>query len=274
MNRIVFIIILFAQINHSQDLHSPQNRKLFADHLFCTQDYLRAVFEYEEYLKYYDNDTVLFKAALGYSKLENYREALERFNKLPGQSEFYYSSRLEFLKSKILSGEYISALENKSNDLTVNELKLMSLSNLLSKDNFLNKDKILIPFSDDEKNEILDLYNRKTDPPYKSPVIAGVLSTLIPGSGKIYSGQISEGITSFIINSLFAFLSYNNFKNHHNFRGWIFAGAGAFFYAGNIYGSAAAAQLYNAGIDYESNQNIKQFLELKNYYIDEYDFCD
>lgn len=274
MNRIIFIIILFSQIIHSQDLHSPQNRKLFADHLFCTQDYLRAVFEYEEYLKYYDNDTVIFKTALGYSKLEYYQEAGERFNKLPGQSEFYYSSRLELLKSKILAGEYISALENVSDDLTVNELKLMSLSNLLSKDNFLIKNKILIPFSDDEKNDILNFYNRKTDPPYKSPVLAGVLSTLIPGSGKIYSGQISEGITSFILNGLFAFLSYNNFKNHHNFRGWIFAGAGAFFYAGNIYGSAAAAQLYNAGIEYESNQNIKQFLELKNYYIDEYDFCD
>ncbi len=125
-----------------------------------------------------------------------------------------------------------------------------------------------------EKPEAIDLYDWKKNPSYKSPFLAGVLSSLIPGSGKIYADQLSEGLTALVLNSLFAFLSYNNFKHDHNFRGWVFAGVGAFFYAGNIYGSVSAAHLYNSKMDYEYKEGLKQFLEFNNYFIEDYDFCN
>jgi TM2 domain-containing membrane protein YozV len=98
------------------------------------------------------------------------------------------------------------------------------------------------------------------------------MSALIPGSGKIYLGEIGDGITAFIATSLLAFLSYDNFSHNHNFRGWLFAGLGFFFYAGNVYGSVAAAQIYNAKVDYEYNLNLKEYLKSKNYFLEESEF--
>ncbi|MCJ7554587.1 MAG: hypothetical protein MUO34_11965 [Ignavibacteriaceae bacterium] len=269
-----FLLILFFQVSYTQNYHSPDNRKLFADHLFCAQDYLRAIIEYEECLNHFDNDTISFKVALGYSRIGNYNEASERFINISGQSEFYYTSRLEYLKSKIFLEEYNSISNYQQDSLKINELKLMNLSNLLSNNDLFERDKFLFPFNDREKPEAINFYDWKKYPPYKSTLLAGVLSSIIPGSGKIYADQLSEGLTALVLNSLFAFLSYNNFKHDHNFRGWVFASVGAFFYGGNIYGSVSAAHLYNSKMDYEYKKDIKQFLESNNYFIEDYDFCN
>ena len=50
-------------------------------------------------------------------------------------------------------------------------------------------------------------------------------------------------------------------------------GFAAFFYTGNIYGSVAAAQIFNARIDFEFQNGLKIFLEQENYFLPEYDFC-
>jgi TM2 domain-containing membrane protein YozV len=190
------------------------------------------------------------------------------------KSEFYYISRLEYLKSKILFGDLESINKFTIQNKSVNETKLVNISYLLSEFVLPEKDRFLIPFDEPDKEEVQILYNYKKDPPYKSPVAAGILSALIPGSGKLYTGQISEGITSFLLNGLFAFISYNNFQNNHNVRGWIFAGVTALLYSGNIYGSAASAQIYNTRIDYEYAERVKKYLAVKNYFIDDYDFCN
>lgn len=274
MIRIFLLLIISVNSVSSQDFYSPKNRKLFADYLFCSGDQLRAILEYEEYLKYYYNDTVEYKLALGYSRIENFNKAADRFINVSPKSEFYYISRLEYLKSKILLGDFESINKFTIHDKSVNEIKLVNISYLLSESVLPEKDRFLNPFNEPDKEEVQILYNYKKDPPYKSPVAAGILSALIPGSGKIYTGQISEGITSFLLNGLFAFMSYNNFQNNHNVRGWIFAGVTALFYSGNIYGSAASAQIYNARIDYEYAERVKKYLAAKNYFIDDYDFCN
>lgn len=274
MSRIILIFLVSSQFILSQSLHSPENRKLFADHLFCNDDYLRAILEYDEYLKYYSNDTISFKIALGYSKIENYNEAAVRFQSISPQSEFYLTSRLEYIKSKIKAEDFTSVVGYHNSRTSVTELKLINISYLLSEMALPVRESFLIPFNDSEKQELQTLHELKNNPPYKSATTAGLLSALIPGSGKIYTGQISEGITAFLLNGLFAFISYNNFKNNHNARGWIFAGVGAFFYAGNIYGSAVSARVYNSRFDFEYGEQVKQYLESQNYFIDEYEFCN
>ena len=72
---------------------------------------------------------------------------------------------------------------------------------------------------------------------------------------------------------LLAFLAYDNFRADHEARAWIFTGLGAFFYAGNIYGSIASAQIFNAKIDFDFNEGLRLFLEKENYFLPQYDFC-
>ena len=129
------------------------------------------------------------------------------------------------------------------------------------------------PFEFSEQEEIRTLYQMKLNPPSKNPIIASILSAIIPGAGKFYTGEISDGILAFVTTGLFSFLAYDNFKADHNFRGGLFSGLAVMFYAGNIYGSFASAQIFNAQVKYEFNLRIDSFLSSKNYFIPPYDFC-
>jgi len=127
-------------------------------------------------------------------------------------------------------------------------------------------------FAGSAQDQIMKYYSLKLNLPRKSLTTAGVLSALIPGLGKIYTGNIGDGITALIVNGLLGFLSYDNFKAGHNFRGWLFAGLTAFFYGGNIYGSVAAAQIFNKQVKTDYEKDILKFLERENYFLPEYEF--
>jgi TM2 domain-containing membrane protein YozV len=137
----------------------------------------------------------------------------------------------------------------------------------------MDKEKFLQPFEADERHIVSDFYDLKLNPPYKSELTAAILSTLIPGAGKIYTKDYSDGIIAFLVTGLMSYISYRDFKADHKFRGWLFAGLTAFFYGGNIYGSIASAQIYNAGINFKLNSDMKFFLEEKNYFVPDYEFC-
>ena len=277
----LFSTIFFAQDidSHSyNDLRSPQNIKKFADFLFCSKDYLRAIEEYQNYLQTFENDTVRFKIGLSYSMMQKYFNAQNSFAKIQSNSPLYRMSKLEFYKASFQNDESNFRNEfDSSQIITMNKnalLKLYNYSFLYNGNNIPLKDKFLSIYTDDEKNDLKNFYNFKIDPPTKSPVLASILSAIIPGLGKIYSDQIGDGITSFVATGLLAFLAYDNFHANHKFRGWLFTGLGGLFYAGNIYGSAAAAQIYNAKLFFNFNSNLKIYLENKNYFIPQVNFCN
>jgi hypothetical protein len=53
----------------------------------------------------------------------------------------------------------------------------------------------------------------------------------------------------------------------------LFSGLAAGFYLGNIYGSVASAQIFNAKVDFNFLNDLTEFLLSKNYFINEIDFC-
>jgi TM2 domain-containing membrane protein YozV len=152
--------------------------------------------------------------------------------------------------------------------------KLFNFSFLFTEDKLPSQEELISPFDSLERPLIRDFYYSKIDPSYRSPVTASIISTLIPGGGKIYTGEYGDGIMAFIATGLFAFLAYDNFKANHDFRGWLFTGLGTFFYAGNIYGSYASAEIYNARINFEFKAKLNLYLDDKNYFIPEVRFCD
>lgn len=275
---ISYLLIPFSSLPQSTsfEFHSPENIKKFADHLFCEGDYLRAIEQYELIKKNLDNDTIEFKAMLGYSSLGLYQESNEIFEGVNDKSNFYADAYLLSLKNQLLIA---SRLINDSSISSFNSIQMKSFSKLttismLYDDEFdIPKEKFISTFDEEERNSVSSFYDYKVEPQYKSPTCAGIMSAIIPGSGKMYVGEWGDGITALIVTSLFAFLAYDNFSADHTTRAWIFTGLGAFFYAGNIYGSIASAQIFNARIDFEFNNGLKLFLEQKNYFLPEYDFC-
>ncbi len=278
---LLFSTIFFAQDfdSHSVNkLHSPENILKFADFLFCSKDYLRAIEEYQKYLKVFSNDTIEFKIGLSYSKMQKYFDAENSFKQIHSLSPLYTDAKLQYYKAlfqndvfhfrRNLSGMQIIA--SNYNEL----LKLKTFSYLYTNNKLPGREQFMSVFNEDEKKDINNFYDFKIDPPTKSPFLASILSAIVPGLGKIYSGQVGDGITSFIATGLLAFLSYDNFHANHKFRGWLFTGLGSLFYAGNIYGSTAAAQIYNAKILFNFNFDLKVYLENKNYFVPDINFCN
>ena len=274
---------VFPQENNSsnKDLFSSGNIKLFADYLFCQHDYLRAVNEYENYLSKTYNDTVAFKIPLALSRMGYYKKSADKFNLIKSNSGFKDLAKLEYYKScfqdsnfGIIQNDFLSSKINSDYKFYKNYKKLYYFSYLFNSKTLPAKNDFLSSFSFEDKNKIENFYDWKENPPEKSELIAGLLSTIIPGLGKVYTKNYSDGIVAFIVTGVFSYLAYDNFRADHKFRAWLFTGIGAGFYAGNIYGSIASVQIYNAKIHFDFKNLLESFLSKKNYYTPKIDFCN
>lgn len=278
-NILVFLFFVFpltAQV-HSPDIkiHTKENIRLFADYLFCEGDYLRSSFEYEK-LSLLNNDTLTFKNGLSLKRSGILDEAQKKFSLLNNTSGLYEYSRLESFSIYYLQKNFHS-LDNEYSSLKKSSIKIeveriFTYSFLLRESIPFDEDTFISFFEMDDKEAISGFYNRKKFPGYKSPLLAGILSGLLPGIGKIYTEEYTDGLFAALLTGVLAYLSYDNFKAGHKFRGWLFGGLGAFFYAGNIYGAAASAQLFNAKIDFNFNLDVESFIRKKNYFLPEYEF--
>jgi len=255
------------------NINSPDNIKKFANFLFCEKDYLRAIFEYQKYISIVDDDTSAFKIGLAYSRLGNFQKSAEWFKTIKENSKLRSYSNQEYYASLFRNKEYY-LLKKIYKDEKPNELqKLYYLTYFFTNDSLPPIIKFIQSFADNDQESIENFYELKKNPAYKNELTAILLSTIIPGAGKIYLKEYGDGIIAFIATSLFGYLAYSNFNAKHNFRGWLFSGISAFFYGGSIYGSASATQIYNARIDFNFYSRLNSYLEEKNYFVPEYDFC-
>lgn len=262
------------QSNIPENFHKPESIKSFGNYLFCEGDYLRASIEYEKYLETNINDTVQFKLASSYSSIQNNLQAIKSFKNMSSSSALFGSGNNELLKNYFL----ISDLDElkKQSELSPDRTtaKMFLYLGLFSNGSLTFTDsEFLKLFPDKNKPDMKIFYERKKNPGYKSPLLASCLSAILPGAGKFYTDRWGDGITALITTGLLAFLSIDNFNADHHFRGWIFAGLGFFFYAGNIYGSAASAYIYNDNVDEEFEREFSNYIQNENYFLPAYNFC-
>ena len=261
------------QNNDNSGLLSEPNRLKFADFLFSQKDYLRAAQEYKECLRKDDNDTVLYKYASSLFGIGSNIEAADNFKPLFFSRELSDLSKLMFFRAYFNNGDYkfFRDLTDQSNYLTPKyskEIKRLKYTSYLFDNTPLPaQDEFVGAFDDSVQSQISHFYYQKKYPRLKSGATAAILSAFLPGLGKIYTGEYGDGITSFIATGLCAFLSVSDFQARHNFRGWLFAGLTAFFYGGNIYGSAASAQIVNAHIRINLDRDIKAYFSDRNYFL-------
>jgi len=93
--------------------------------------------------------------------------------------------------------------------------------------------------------------NRKT----KSPFIAGLLSTLVPGTGKMYAGKIGQGAVSLLLSGVFALQTWEAYSKDgvKSPRFILFGGIFSAFYAANIWGSVVTVRM--AEIEFNDSVN-------------------
>ncbi len=274
--RLIFLVLILTSINFAQDeinYFSNENRLRFGDYLFCDNDYLRAIDEYKLVLKEKNSDSLKLKIALAYQKLGKYYESENSLKELFNSQQLHNDAKFEYAKTLYLSKRFSLLNELVSDNSFIetskrNEIqKLHHLTQLYSLQAIEDSSKFFQPFNQNESVELLKFYIRKQNLENKSPALAAILSAVIPGLGKIYTGNYGDGITAFLLTGVLTFLSIDNFHAQHDFRGWLFAGLAAYFYAGNIYGSAASAQLFNANLRITFDNELQLFLNKNNHFI-------
>lgn len=288
MNKAIVNLLLFLSLNlipafaqNKTGFFSVENRLHFGDYLFCSGDYIRAIDEYNFVLNERDDDSLKFKIALAYQKLDRFNDAEKYFGMFRKNSPLLNEANFEYYRSIYLSGFftrlrgefYLSSFKNSDYDNDIQ--KLANLTKLYSNSEIDDSVSFFEPFNDNESVQLLKFYLRKKNLESKSPTLAAVMSAIIPGLGKIYTENYGDGITAFLITGVLTFLSIDNFNADHDFRGWLFAGLAAYFYAGNIYGSAASAQIYNANVRITFDSDLKFFLNKNNHFVPKSNwFCE
>ncbi len=81
--------------------------------------------------------------------------------------------------------------------------------------------------------------------PRKSPVLAGVLSALLPGAGQFYTQRPREGATSFLLNGSFIWAMVELFSHGSEVAGTLLGFFETGWYSGGIFGAVNDAHKFN-----------------------------
>ena len=86
--------------------------------------------------------------------------------------------------------------------------------------------------------------NRQRNTSNKYPLLAASLSTIIPGTGRMYAGRFLDGLMGLWMVLLPGTAAYGSLQDGQSMKGNFFAGITLIFYLGEIYGAYRTAKYY------------------------------
>lgn len=97
------------------------------------------------------------------------------------------------------------------------------------------------------EQRLYEIAHRAVEDNYKSPLLAGVLSAVVPGTGKFYVGRYIDGAISMLFVGVMTYQAVRFFQIQgvKSWPAWIYTGLGGAYYSASIYGSVKAAKEYN-----------------------------
>jgi uncharacterized membrane protein len=264
----IAIFISLALFGQDTDLYSKENIEEYAKFLFNSNQYTYAAEEYER-LVFMDRQNENYQVGLlrSYRFAGEYDKGIRAFDLLhdrevkPG-----FDLIREYSKINLMGGN-------------IGNLNLLIMDPTLDQDFRSNLDLTLRLISHPEyvatleglddnllDKGLLDLYHESSTLKYKSRFLAGSLSAVVPGLGKVYTGRWKDAFVSLLFVAGTGFQAYRAFseKGVESVYGWIMGTLSLGFYIGNIYGSAKSARLYN------NNQNLQYREKVIDHYINYY----
>lgn len=249
--------------------NSDMNILRFADYLLRDSDFLRASIEY----KRLENsplwgDSLILRTGVALMNADKYEEAGYLFRSVSSR-EYEPHADYYYRYGNLLSPGSMPPPRGLSEYALSDQPVFLRLKYLTFAVMNINHDAPVKAevFSEQNRKNFLRITAHNASPDYRSPLAAALFSTVLPGSGKIYTGFYGDGVVSLLMTGLMTYLSWDNFKSENNIRRWIFGGLAAFFYAGNIYGSYISAEVYNHNKDEEIQRLIDEMLfsdEIRN----------
>ena len=282
---LLFLIILSCTSLCGIDYYNPNNIYRFAEYLYNSGDYLRAAGEYQRYLfsnsENMSSDTLLFRIGLCFSLGGDTKKAINYYEiiiKDFSQSKFSERAKYQIANTYFQMNKYnestqyikdnIESLTSDENQVKMNQL--LGINYLYQRKWETAHNHLIqsLATSDDSITAKLNKFAIEGEHlPYKSKLLAGAMSAMIPGTGKIYANRLTDGLYSLIVIGLTGWQTYNGFHKDgiHSTKGWIYGTLTGIFYLGNIYGSAVAVKIYNKKIEDNLLQqiNIELVLSLR-----------
>ena len=104
----------------------------------------------------------------------------------------------------------------------------------------------------------------------RSPAVAGILSAVVPGLGKVYAGKKKQGLGAFfpvVTAGLLTWEAYNR-GGIKDARFWIYGTLFTTFYIGNIWGSVSAVSIRNQELNrsYDNKILFNMHIPLRNFF--------
>ncbi len=269
---IIFILIhfIFCQTTYSQHDTIFNKEIAFANYLLSKEKFNEAVFVLNKidttaYRIDWQRDTLNYlKGWLHYCQ-KNLDTSSLVFSKVTPSSSMYYKSKFfsaynySFLNQLNLSNNILNKLNTTDSSLIELKYFMLAGNSLLNRD--LDTFKLFSKYFtyqffaiSNEENTLISYSSQLSDYKPKSMLLAGVLSSVVPGAGKIYAGKVGEGISSFLLIGTIAGIAAENYYKSgiSNFKTIFFGSVFSIFYVGNIYGSVFSVKLVNQ----QWNENI------------------
>jgi len=242
----------------------------FADHLFETGDYYRAITEYERVV-FFDPDAATalaarYRIAMSYYRGGKYSLAARHFRNLAERyPDEAFGKKAAFMvaESHYKDDDYRSAiaalgafLERYPADPETHPALILLGRCHLREGNWERAREIFetVPpasASGDTARGLALGARKYPDVPMKSPALAGTLSALVPGAGQLYVGRTRDAAAAFLLNALFVWAAVEAFDRGNNVTGGILLAFEAGWYSGNIFNAVGGARKFNRRIRQE-----------------------
>lgn len=255
MQRWILCVVLFLLAGRclSQDIYSFEASQRYAQYLYAKEDWKLASEEYGRLLFMQpDNDTLLIRLTGIYHQMRQPDLALQLFQEFRGDPPLLqsYGEEAAYLQATLFQRDshLLTSALALSKYTPPEEQRRIQIESYLLRRQWPDAARML---KAEAEGNWRSTYEHVTDQVLafrpKRPWLAATLSAILPGSGKVYSKNVKEGITSFLFVAAMAYQSYRGFNKQgsDSVTGWIYGGLGVGFYLGNIYGAHQSARNYN-----------------------------
>ena len=262
----ILTLLPFASAEEPVDYYAPENVRKFADFLYEQGDYLRAADEYQRYLFYKPQESaqIRYKIAVSYrfgGKTEQAIQGFETLLRMYPESQFASRAYYQIGATYFLMDQFdqstrflhealpritdtrqhaeaeqligLSYLKQKRWSEASEVFKTLQTSNVMP-----IREKAVVYHNYAEKGARLST---------RSPFLAGTLSTIVPGAGRLYTGRLGDALNTLFTVGITGWQTYDGFRRDgiSSVKGWTFGTLCGIFYVGNIYGSVISARVYN-----------------------------
>ncbi len=266
---ILSIFLLLALQSRSQsNLFNCEHSREFASHLFNTAQYNLALHELERvnYLCEPDSSSLLLLLKT-YRKTGHNLSAFQFFDKYNFETlnQLNPDFRQEYIRLLMTEKQYSNVQQLITKGFDFKDKQAYQIGTMLLLEQW--NDAFLLAQKTDS-NQGIKLAGVKQIAiqshlaKRKSPFLATLMSVVLPGSGKMYSGFWADGAMSLLFTASSAFFAYRAFDKYGTQKvyPWIAGGIAVSYYTANIYGGNRAAILYNNNLNHSFIHETEHYL--------------